>query len=109
MCVSFKCRGCGVGSWLGAVINVFGILYNGMRVAFPPRGTISSKVEGPCCVNCFSASPGSSWRLVPRARLVSAHLCGARYQAKWRGHFGLIVFMLPGSSWEVVISAFRNK
>ena len=57
----------------------------------------------------FSAIPGSSWRLVPRARLVSAHLCGARYQAKWRGHFGLIVFMLPGSSWEVVISAFRNK
>jgi hypothetical protein len=47
--------------------------------------------------------------LVPRARLVSAHLCGARYQAKWRGHFGLIVFMLPGSSWEVVISACRSK
>ena len=53
---------------------------------------------------------GSSWRLVPRARLVSAPLCGARYLTKWRDHFELIVFMIPGSSWGVVISAFRcNK
>ena len=57
----------------------------------------------------FFAIPGSSWRLLTRARLVSAHLCGARYQAKWRGHVDLIGFMLPGSSWEVVISAFRSK
>ena len=62
-----------------------------------------------CELIVFFAIPGSSWRLVPRARLVSAHLCGARYQGKWRDHFGLIVFMLPGSSWEVVISAFRSK